>query len=120
MTTTHPGEVSRLDIRVNPRNGNFEPDDPDYIQGQMEDQDELKQALVERMHKGLEDGTFSMETGSGEIIREIDILFTAQRMAQKAMTIRATLPTMIASWLAGRSALRVNTQSENREASLLR
>jgi hypothetical protein len=87
-------DILKLDVRVNPGNGDLAPDDPEYIRRQIEKADKVKATIVERMREEAEKGALDMETDLGNPLvstQEAAILFGAQRMTQRIMTLQAAL-----------------------------
>lgn len=87
-------DILRLDVRVNSGNGDLDPNDPEYMRTQIEEADQVKVELVERMQKEREEGTRGITTNPDNALVGTEtaaILFGAQRMTQRIMTLRGAL-----------------------------
>jgi hypothetical protein len=91
MPTDTSSEIIRLDVRVNPQNGDWTQDNPEYRQNQIEEAARLKAGFVELIKK---EAALEIETDLSESPASTEgdpVLFRAHRATQRVMTLRGAL-----------------------------
>lgn len=77
--TEATANFSRVDVRVNPQNGDFRLDDPEYVKTREEEFEQMRAALVVRMLEEVEAGEREM-SGADILIHSYDVTQRATRL----------------------------------------
>ena len=94
MTEVATGELSSVEVRVNPGNVELMPDNPDYQKRYDRDFAAIKEGAAKRLSQAFNDGELIIDEDPDnplELSEEFLILLQANNIAQRSMRLNAAL-----------------------------